>query len=115
VADKPIAWLGTARRDIGAFPADARRRCGFQLRKVQQGFDPDDWKPMRTVGPGVREIRIRTELAHRVFYVATFEEAVYVLHGFEKRTRKTAAHDLQLARDRYRALIKKRADDAQKK
>ena len=70
---------------------------------------------MATIGPRVREIRIRTELAHRVFYVATFEEAVYVLHGFEKRTRKTAAHDLQLARDRYRALVKKRADDAQKK
>jgi phage-related protein len=115
VPDKPLAWLGTARRDIRAFPADARRRCGFQLRKVQQGFDPDDWKPMTTIGPGVREIRIRTELAHRVFYVATFEEAVYVLHGFEKRTRKTSTQDLQLARDRYRALIKKRADDAQKK
>lgn len=70
---------------------------------------------MTSVGPGVREIRIRTELAHRVFYVATFEEAVYVLHGFEKRTRKTATHDVQLARDRYRALMKKRADDAQKK
>ena len=112
--DKPLAWLGTARRDIRAFPADARRRCGFQLRKVQQGLEPDDWKPT-SVGPGVREIRIRTELAHRVFYVATFEEAVYVLHGFEKRTRKTSTQDLQLARDRYRALIKKRADDAQKK
>jgi len=87
----------------------------FQLRKVQQGLEPDDWKPMTSVGPGVREIRIRTELAHRVFYVATFEEAVYVLHGFEKRTRKTSTQDLQLARDRYRALIKKRADDAQKK
>jgi phage-related protein len=115
VSDKPLAWLGTARRDIRAFPADARRRCGFQLRKVQQGFDPDDWKPMTSVGPGVREIRIRTELAHRVFYVATFEEAVYVLHGFEKRTRKTSTQDLQLARDRYSTLIKKRADDAQKK
>jgi phage-related protein len=115
VADKPIAWLGTARRDIGAFPADARRRCGFQLRKVQQGFDPDDWKPMTTIGPGVREIRIRTDLAHRVFYVATVEEAVYVLHGFEKRTRTTATHDVQLARDRYRALMKKRAEDAHKK
>lgn len=96
--DKPLAWLGTARRDIRAFPADARRRCGFQLRKVQQGLEPDDWKPMTSVGPGVREIRIRTELAHRVFYVATFEEAVYVLHGFEKRTRKTTTQDLQLAR-----------------
>jgi len=67
---------------------------------------------MTTVGPGVREIRIQTELAHRVFYLARFDEAVYVLHAFEKRTRKTPPHELTLARDRYRALLKKRANDA---
>jgi phage-related protein len=115
VPDKPLAWLATTSRDIRGFPADARRRCGFQLRKVQQGLDPDDWKPMTSVGPGVREIRIQTGVAHRVFYVATFEEAVYVVHAFEKRTAKTAAHDVQLARDRYRALVNKRANDAKKK
>ena len=113
--DKPLVWLGSARRGILAFPVDARRRSGFQLRKVQQALDPDDWKPMTSVGLGVREIRIQTELAHRVFYLATFEEAVYVLHAFEKRTRKTPPHEIQLARDRYRALLKKRAEDAKKK
>lgn len=113
--DKPLVWLGSARHDIRAFPADARRRSGFQLRRVQQGLDPDDWKPMTSVGPGVREIRIQTEAAHRVFYVSTFEESVYVLHAFEKRTRKTPPHDVKLARDRCRALLKKRADDAKKK
>lgn len=112
---KPLAWLGSARRDVRAFPAAARRRSGFQLRRVQQGLDPDDWKPMSSVGPGVREIRIQTDLAHRVFYVATFEEAVYVLHAFEKRTRKTPPHDAKLARDRFRKLLEKRADDAKNK
>jgi phage-related protein len=115
VSDKPLVWLGSAQRDIRAFPPDARRRGGFQLRKVQQGLDPDDWKPMTSVGQGVREIRIQTELAHRVFYVATFDEAVYVLHALEKKTRKTPPHDVKLARDRYRALLKKRAEDAKKK
>jgi phage-related protein len=115
VPDKPLVWLGSTRRDISVFPADARRRSGFQLRKVQQGLAPDDWKPMTSVGPGVREIRIQTELAHRVFYLATFEDAVYVLHAFEKKTRRTPAHDVTLARDRYRALLKKRAEDAKKK
>jgi phage-related protein len=111
--EKPLVWVGSARRDLRSFPAVARRRCGFQLRRVQQGLDADDWKPMTSVGPGVREIRIQTELAHRVFYVATFEEAVYVLHVFEKRTRRTAPHDVQLARERYRALVnQRRADDA---
>jgi phage-related protein len=115
VSGKGLVWLGSARRDLRSFPSDARRRSGFQLRRVQQGLDPDDWKPMGSVGPGVREIRIQTERAHRVFYLAMFEEAVYVLHAFEKKTRKTPPHDLALARDRYRGLLKKRADDAKKK
>lgn len=113
--DKPVAWLGSARRDIRAFPADARRNAGFELRRVQQGLDPDDWKPMSTIGPGVREIRIHTELEHRVFYVATFADAIYVLHAFEKRTRKTAPRDVQLARDRFRALVTKRRAHANQK
>ena len=93
MAAKPIAWVATARRDIRAFPANARRDAGFELHRVQQGLDPDDWKPMPTIGPGVREIRIHTDLEHRVFYVATFADAVYVLHAFEKRTRKTPKRD----------------------
>ncbi len=110
-----MVWLGSARRDLRRFPADARQRSGFQLRKVQKGLDPDDWKPMASVGVGVREIRIQTALAHRVFYVAAFEEAIYVIHAFEKKTRKTGDRDIELACGRYRALLKKRAEDAKNK
>ena len=71
---------------------------------------------MPGIGPGVREIRIQTALEHHVFYVATCAEAVYVVHAFEKRTRKTPPHELKLARDRYRALMnERRADDATSK
>ncbi len=63
---------------------------------------------MANVGPGVKEIRIRTDLAHRVFYVATFEEAVYVLHAFEKKTGRTARRDLELGRRRFRELLARR-------
>jgi phage-related protein len=108
VPDKSIIWLGSSRRDLRAFPPLARQLAGFQLRRVQQGLDPDDWKPMQTVGPGVREIRIHIAGAHRVFYVATRTEAIYVLHAFEKKTRKTSSHDLQIGRDRFRALEKLR-------
>jgi phage-related protein len=101
-------WLGSSRRDLRAFPALARRLAGFQLRRVQQGLEPDDWKPMQTVGPGVREIRIHIAGAHRVFYVATQAEAIYVLHAFGKKTRKTSSHDLKIGRDRFRALGKLR-------
>lgn len=102
--DKPLILLGNSRRDLRAFPALARRLAGFQLRRVQQGLEPDDWKPMPTLGPGVREIRIHIAGAHRVFYVATRAEAIYVLHAFEKKTHKTNAHDLRIGRDRFRAL-----------
>ncbi|MGH7928646.1 MAG: type II toxin-antitoxin system RelE/ParE family toxin [Candidatus Binatia bacterium] len=106
--DKPLVWLGSSRSDLRAFPDNARRVAGFQLRRVQRGLEPNDWKPMPAVGPGVREIRIHTELEQRVFYVARFTEGVYVLHVFEKRTRKTPKREVELARDRFRNLLLKR-------
>ncbi|MEK7329188.1 MAG: type II toxin-antitoxin system RelE/ParE family toxin [Candidatus Eisenbacteria bacterium] len=100
MADKPLVWVGSSIDDLRAFPPAARRAAGYQLRRVQSGLMPSDWKPMPTVGPGVHEIRIRTGLEHRVFYLARFEEAVYVLHSLEKRTRQTREADLVLARRR---------------
>ncbi len=63
---------------------------------------------MPTIGPGVREIRVHTSLEHRVLYVAKLAEAIYVLHAFEKRTRKTAIRDVELARQRFRGLVGQR-------
>ena len=111
MADKPLVWLGSSREDFRAFPLDARRVAGFQLRRVQQGLDPNDWKPMTAVGAGVQEIRIHTGLEHRVFYMAKFTEAIYVLHAFEKRSRKTPIRETALARDRYRALVLRRRSE----
>ena len=108
MADKPLIWLGASRRDLRAFPPNARRVAGFQVRRVQQGLEPNDWKPMPSVGPGVQEIRLQTELEHRILYIAKFPEGVYVLHAFEKRTRQTPRRDLDLARDRLRALVSRR-------
>ncbi len=55
---KPLRWLGNARATVRAFPPDARRDAGYQLYRVQQGDEPSDWKPMPSIGPGVREIRV---------------------------------------------------------
>lgn len=86
-----------------------RREAGHQLDRVQQGLEPDDWKPMPSVGPGVREIRIREQAgAFRVIYTATRSEAVYVLHAFQKKTQATARRDLDLASARFRELIRSR-------
>ncbi len=102
---KLLIWVGSSRAAVRAFPADARRIAGFQLWRVQRGLDPNDWEPMPTVGPGVREIRVHTELEHRVFYIFKFTEGVYVLHAFEKRSRKTPQRELEIAGHRLRLLL----------
>jgi phage-related protein len=100
-------FRGTALRDLQRFPETARREAGFQLFQVQAGDDPDDWKPMNTIGSGVREIRIRDlEGAFRVMYVAKFADAIYVLHCFQKKSQKTSSDDLDLASTRYNELVK---------
>lgn len=104
---KPVEFRGSALDDLRAFPASARREAGYQIDQVQRGNAPDDWKPMPTIGQGVREIRIRDlSGAFRVVYVAKFADAVYVLHCFQKKTQKTSKMDLDLAESRYRELIK---------
>jgi phage-related protein len=108
VPDKPLSWVGSSLEALRAFPAAARRAAGYELHRVQQGLQPSDWKPIRTVGAGVMEIRLHTGREHRVFYVAKFEEAVYVLHAFEKRTRQTAQADIDLARKRLAAVLQAR-------
>ena len=105
---KPLRWLGDSRRRISDFPEEARQRAGFELWEVQQGNEPSDWKPMPTVGPGVKEIRVHVGNEYRVMYVAKFEEAVYVLHAFEKKTQRTPKQDLDLAGDRFRGLVGER-------
>lgn len=100
---KPVRFMGSAKDDLSAFPKSARTRAGYELFMVQVGRDPDDWKPMSTVEPGACEVRVRDEArAFRVVYVAKFEDAVYVLHAFQKKSRKTSPSDLKLARQRYR-------------
>ncbi len=105
---KVVTFLGDSLESIRAFPAQARRQAGFQLEKVQRGLSADNWRPMKSLGKGVSEIRIRDKAgAFRVIYVATLPKSVYVLHGFQKKTDKTARSDVELARTRYKELMRK--------
>ena len=108
-ASKPATFVGSSLDDLRDFPRSARRATGFQLDKVQNGEDADDWKPMPAVGSGVREIRVRDEAgAVRLMYVSKFPEAVYVLHALQKKTQKTPRGDLVLAKDRYQEVLTRR-------
>jgi len=105
---KPITWLADAKDRLSEFPTEARSVAGFELWEVQQGKDPTDWKPMPAVGLGVKEIRVHVGGAFRILYVAKFTEAVYVLHAFQKKGRKAPKQDVELARTRFRELIRER-------
>jgi len=109
--EKEILWVGSAYNDLLAFPKEARKEAGFQLGKVQAGLEPADWKPFDSVGAGTREIRIRDASgAYRVMYVAKFEESIYVLHCFQKKTQATSKHDIAVAAARYRAIVQARKE-----
>lgn len=101
---KQIHWKGSSLKDINAFSVDAKREAGFELYNVQSGRDPSDWKPMPSIGQGVREIRIHKNNEYRVIYVANVGSAVYVLHAFLKKTQKTSKRDIDLAKHRYREI-----------
>ena len=102
---KRLEFLGDSLEQLREFPETARKEAGVQLHKVQQGFEPSDWKPMASVGQGVREIRIRDEAgAFRVLYIAKIEDAVYVLHAFQKKTERTSRQDIERGRARYRMI-----------
>ena len=110
--EKQIRWGGSAYDDLLAFPKDARKEAGFQLGKVQVGLDPTDSKPFDDVGAGTREIRIRDASGtYRVMYVAKFEEAIYVLHCFQKKTQVTSKQDKAIAAARYRAVLNARKEE----
>ena len=101
---KPLRFLGSSLDDLRNFPDEARRAAGFELRAVQNGLEPSDWKPMPVIGSGVNEILIHVLGEWRVIYIAKLRDGVYVLHAFQKKTRKTSRHDIDLARQRYRDI-----------
>ena len=106
---KPVQFLGDSLRYLRDFPVDARQDAGYQFDKVQRGLQPDDFKPVPTIGKGVEEIRIRDDSEiYRVIYTARFADAVFVLHAFEKKTQRTTQRDIEIAKARFREMMRDR-------
>lgn len=103
MSTKPLKFVGSSLDDRG-FPEEARRVAGFELRAIQNGFEPGDWKSMQSIGPGVKEIRIHVLGEWRVLYFAKLTDAIYVLHAFQKKGQKTNKNDIELARKRLRQI-----------
>jgi phage-related protein len=106
---KPVRFLGDALERLREFPEDARHDAGFQLEQVQRGEQPNNFKPMPSIGKGVEEIRVRDDSGiYRIIYTARLPEAVYVLHAFQKKTQSTSKRDLEVARERFAQLGRER-------
>src|SRR5574338_215215 len=101
---KALRIVGSSLDELRDFPAEARRAAGFELHAVQSGLMPSDFKPMLAVGAGAYECRLHVLGEWRVIYVAKFDDAVYVLHAFQKKTRRTRKEDIELAARRYRQI-----------
>ncbi|CDS53021.1 FIG022160: hypothetical toxin [Polaromonas sp. CG9_12] len=104
---KPVQFLGNSLKRLREFPSDARQDAGRQIDRVQRGMQPDDFKPMPSIGKGVEEIRVWDESGtFRVIYTARLADAVYVLHAFQKKTQTTSRSDIELAKSRFDQLQK---------
>jgi phage-related protein len=111
---KPIHWIGSSKQDLLELPEAACRAMGFELWLVQQGDLPSDFKPMTIVGSGVAELRVRLPSgAYRVFFVAKFAKAIYVLHAFEKKTQKTSQQDIAIGQQRYKQMLQHRQNQGE--
>jgi len=103
---KKIAFIGNSLKDLREFPESARSDAGYALREVQKNNEPSDWKPMSSIGKGVKEIRIKDDQGiYRVVYVVKYLDRVNVLHAFQKKTQKTAKKDIELAKQRLRLVL----------
>ena len=106
---RELRFLGRSFADLQAFPRRVQQTAGRQLRFLQEGGEPVDWKPMKSIGPGVAELRVHDPSgAYRVIYIAKLKDAVYVLQCFEKKTQKTNQRDLDIAARRLRELLGRR-------
>ncbi|MCG7983805.1 MAG: type II toxin-antitoxin system RelE/ParE family toxin [Candidatus Thiodiazotropha lotti] len=104
---KGIVFVGRSLDVIRKLPVEIKREAGHQLDRVQHGLDPVDWKPMTSIGQGVREIRIQQEGQWRVIYIAKFDEAIYVLHAFRKKTQKTSKPDVEIAKRALKEIVQR--------
>ncbi len=100
----PIIWLGDSRDIIRSWPVKAKQSAGEELFRLQIGSEPLHWRVMKSVGRGVREIKISEGGQYRVFYVTRRKEGFVVLHAFEKKTQRTAKTDIEQCKQRLKMI-----------
>ncbi len=103
---KSVEFIGNSLEKIKDFPSISKREAGHEIDALQKGEDPTDWKPMSSIASGVREIRIHHEGEYRVIYVTKFKGTIYVLHAFQKKSRKTSKADIETIKRNLKEITK---------
>ncbi|MXW64039.1 MAG: addiction module toxin RelE [Bacteroidetes bacterium SB0662_bin_6] len=112
---KPVEWVGSSRADLKQFPASVQDQVGFALYQAQTGLKHRDAKPLKGLGANIMEVVSRHEgNAYRTVYTVRFKEAVYVLHAFQKKSKRgiaTPKQELDLVKQRLKAAQRHYADN----
>jgi phage-related protein len=102
---RPLVWMGNSKRNIQAFPDEAKKLMGDELQLIQFGGMPKDAKPFKGIGSGVFEIALRYDTdAYRTVLAVQLGKRIYVLHAFQKKSKKgiaTPKKDVDLIKQRY--------------
>jgi len=100
-----IAWEGDSKEVLSGFPKGVKQNLGFNLRLLQQGSEPIDYRPLQSIGRGVFELRDQDDRSwYRVVYLSRIDDVIYVLHCFEKKSRAMPKRDADTARRRLKAV-----------
>lgn len=103
---KPVEWVGSSKENLKEFPDPVQDRVGFALYQAQVGLKHRDAKPLRGLGSRVLEVVSRHDgNTFRAVYTVRFKVAVYVLHVFQKKAKRSAEtpkHDIDLIKGRLK-------------
>lgn len=101
----PLVFQGDSIRALRGFPAGVKHDLGYALYRLQLGQIRTDRKPVRTVGPGVYELREEdAKTWYRILYVRR-AETIHVLHCFEKRSNTIEQKDIETAKSRLKRVL----------
>jgi len=104
---RPLEWVGSSRSDLKGFPGEVQEHIGFALYQAQAGLKHRDVKPLPGLGAGVMEVVSDHDTnTYRAVYAVRFRDAVYVLHAFQKKSKRgiaTPKAEIDLVRRRLRA------------
>jgi phage-related protein len=107
-----IVWEGDSREILQGFPDGVRQNLGFELWRLQRGERPSDYRPLPSLGSGVFELRDQDERSwYRVVYLSRIRDVIYILHAFEKKSRKMPMREFEKARQRLKLLRARLAEE----